>query len=279
MRFVKSPLRRLILSGVLMLILSAGFVSAQDDAEATTETCDIDLSGTIATLVQAQAAASGGDLAEAQVLIAEAQTELDAIAACETDGGEPVSFDLTETYDYIGERGFSFAYPEGWITFEDRDDQVALANSQQLIDEAFFYQTAPGSVDEGEYTGLVALQTPREFGIADVSGLAPAAYEFGEAIVTQLQALRNIESTDPVEEIELDNEGGEAALVTIRGEGYVFVIVVQYVDEVQFAEQVNEPESLFLFTALAGAPADVATVRQTAIDIATSTVYVSAESE
>lgn len=283
MRIFESSPRRLlrgfIVSFVLLVMISVGMVSAQDDAESAADACDIDLSGAIATLVQAQAAASSGETEEAQSLIADAQAALDAITTCEGGGREAVSFDFTQTYDYLAERAFSFDYPEGWLAAEDEDraNEVSIATTQELIEAEFFYQSQPGAVSAGDYVGIVALETSREFGLADQTGLTTTALEFGQTISAQLLTLPGVERAEAVEELELAT--GEAVLVTIYGQGYVFVIVLQQVDEAAFDEGVDEPETLFLFTALAGSPDDIATVRQTAISITESAVYTPAETE
>jgi hypothetical protein len=280
MRLVSSLRRGFIMSLAVMLLISTGVIRAQDDGDTADEACNMDLSGTIATLVQAQSAASAGNVTEAQALIAEAQTELDAIAACEGGRGEEaMSFDLTQQYEVSADRLFSFSYPGDWLAAEDdhRQNEVSIATSQELLASEFFYDDTPEAIDAGEYVGFIALETPREFGLADMVGLAPSALEFGEEINEQLAITPTVNEVGAVEEIELSS--GPAILLTVYGEGYTFVVVLQQVDEIESEALTGEPESLFLFIALAGSPDEVATLTQTAVDIADSAVYTPSDTD
>jgi hypothetical protein len=265
MRFVDSSLRRFIVSFTFILILMTviGVVSAQDDS-GSVDTCNIDLSGTVATLVQAQAAASAGNVEEAQSLIAEAQSALDEAATfCETGGdSDPAeSFELTESYTSTNERTFSFSFPEGWVV-ADEDDRVSIANSQELLEGDFFAQSEPGTLNEGEYVGLLQVQDPVRFGIEELVGSEPTASEFLDGIREQLLQLGSMNEINAVETINIG--ASEAALVTAYADGSAIVILLSPIT----SSETYIAQSLFQFIAIAGAPDDVETVRQLTIDIA-----------
>lgn len=271
MGFVRYAIRRFTVCVLLVLALGlvavrGGGVSAQDDAQ-DTPACEIDVSEAVALLVKAQAAASGGNMAEAQDLIADAQAELEAIAACENIP----RFALSENYEYSDGRSFRFSYPEGWATALPANDEyiVSYAPTQALAESEFFYQTDPPALNTGEYTGMTALYTPREFGIFNLTGSTPTALEFAEGLRIGLLELDTISDAAPVEAVEVD--GREVQLATIYGEGYAFVIAVEQVDQIEATFEV--PENLFLFVAVAGAPDEIDIVRQLALDIMDSAEY------
>src|SRR5690606_24727254 len=146
---------------------------------------------------------------------------------------------------------------------------VSYGSTQALAESEFFYQIDPPALNAGEYAGMTALYTPREFGIYDVTGSTPTALEFAEGLRIRLLELDTITDVEPVEAAELD--GREIQLATIYGEGYAFVIAVEQVDQIEATFEV--PENLFLFVAVAGAPEEIDIVRQLTLDIMTSAEY------
>lgn len=131
---MNNPFKRLIVA-IALCLMNVGIVARAQQPDCAA----IDLSDSIALLVEAQTQAAKGNTEDALKLIADAQAQLAAIEAqCDT----PTSAALTETVVSVNGR-FSISYPEGWQIIDasaliggsnipESVDHVAVASSEEV---------------------------------------------------------------------------------------------------------------------------------------------------
>lgn len=132
---------------LLCILLAVSFPAAAQDAA-----CTIDLAPIAASIVQAQAAASGGDTAQALALMAQIRAKLEATEAlCGSGAGGPVAPPeelVTLRHQYESAVGtVQFLFPEGWSLNRDSGG-VMVASAPDILQRDF--NTDPPPMFPGE---------------------------------------------------------------------------------------------------------------------------------
>lgn len=166
--------------GLLFLLLLPALVAqAQDNA------CDVDISGVVALLEEAQARASDNDAGEARKLMQDALAEIEIlIGDCkgDIDLSEQQTIQLTDG-DVNGE--LSFSYPVGWLTAEEQADfpSVLIASNSAALGKPLDDATPPPFAT-GEMLIALGVANTGSMGVSDDLGMSPQPADFIANIVT-----------------------------------------------------------------------------------------------
>jgi hypothetical protein len=214
--------------------------------------CDIDLSGVVTQLVQAQAAASGGDTDAGLEQMAGVRAALAEITAACTEAGIEAGVALDNRF--VAPNGtFSVNYPAGWVegTFSPNPSggAVFLGNSQTAAEAL---NTTIPQVLSGEQALAVAVGTADLLGVAGENPSLEAVLRgFAERSLTQFTTTSELEMSSlddrAVGRMEFGGETFEAVLVGIRLEDsdlYALVVAVAASGELDAVRPVADAVAL-----------------------------------
>jgi hypothetical protein len=208
---------------VLMIFIPAFGASAQD--------CTIDLSGVVAELLQAQAAASGGDNEAGLTQIANVRTSLAAITAACAEVGIEAGVVLENQF-VAPNNSFSVNYPSGWVegNFSTNADAGAIfLGSTPLAAQAL--NTSIPQLAYGDQGLVVAVGSAGTFDVAENPSIEAILRLFAERMLADFETTADLEMFSledrSVGRMEFSSETFEAVLVGIQlEESDLYAIVV-----------------------------------------------------
>jgi hypothetical protein len=217
----------------VVVVLAITFCGALN-ASAQEATCDIELSGIVTQLVQAQAAASSGDTASGLAQIADVRAALAAITANCSEAGIEAGVLLDNRF--VAPNGmFSVSYPSGWVagtfTPNPRGGAIFLGNSEAAV--AALNANIP-QLRAGDQALAVAVGTATLLGVdIENPSLEAVLLGFAERSLTLFNTTSELQMSSlrdqPVGRMEFGGDTFESVLVGIQlsdSDLYALVVAV-----------------------------------------------------
>lgn len=210
---------------ILWICVPAFTVSAQE------ATCDIELSGIVSELLQAQAAASRGDTEAGLAQITEVRAALEAITTACTEAGVEVGIVLDNRF-VAPNNVFRVSYPLGWVEgafSPNREAGAIFLGSTNTAAQAL--NTSVPQLVTGEQALVVAVGSAATFGVVEDPSPEAITQSFAESRLTDFGTISEAEVSSledrPVARIDFSGEAFEAVLVGIQlGERDLYALVV-----------------------------------------------------
>lgn len=216
-------MRRLIAVVIVVTCIPIFAASAQD--------CAIDLSDVVAELLQAQAAASGGDTEAGLTQIAEVRAALAEITDACAEAGIEAGVLLDNRF-VAPNNAFIVYYPSGWVEgiFSPNAEAGAIyLGSTPLAAQAL--NTSVPQIAAGEQALVVAVGSANTFGVRETPSIEAILQQFGERMLADFETTAELEMSSladrAVGRVEFSSETFDAVMVGIQLEGRdLYAIVV-----------------------------------------------------